>query len=380
MAGTDRVVIVGAGVSGLAIAHQLAPEYDVVVLEKNGIMSDTSSRASGVISLGLEPIPQRWKTTARGAFRDLDGKGVFSFTERETVRLHPASAADEIEEPGNSGEYLSREALLARYPDIFESLAGYTGGTIYDDTGMIDVLDYASTLKSQAEATGARIYRDHQVTDLRVEDDTVCGVTTEYGAIDADTVVYATGWRMRTQLQQYVQLPIQPLRWNAIVFETPTQLPKDLPMGSEPALRMYWRPLGDRGVLVGGNEHLVADPDNAPKAIEDEFRQRVIADVTSLLQPVQEGMIRREDCCPTADTATPDGRPIVDMPPEAPDGLIVATGFHGRGVMLSPITARAVRAIVTGETPEIPLAPLRVGRFADRSSEFAYQSHWDPEP
>lgn len=377
MPAADRVVIVGAGISGLAIAHQMAPDHEVIVLEKTGIMGDTSSRASGVISLGLEPVPPRWKTTALETFRELDGDGSFRFTERETIRLHPESAMTATHQQPDPDQYLDREALLAAYPDTFRDLSDYTGGEIYTDTGMVDVLEYAITLKSLAEAAGARIYRDHQVSGLRVDNDSVIGVTTEYGLIDAETVVYATGWRLRDQLREFVKVPIRPLRWNAIVMEPTESLPSGMPMGSEPALRMYWRPLTTGDLLVGGNEHLVQNPAEQPMAIDEQFRERVVSDLVPVFPGVEDGVIRQEDCCPTADTATPDGIPIVDRPNESPAGLVIATGFHGRGVMLSPITARAVRSLVTREPTEISLDPLRVDRFEDRSPEFEYRSHWE---
>lgn len=370
--GTDRVVVVGAGVSGLSIARELAADHDVVVLDAGGIAADTTSRASGMISLSLEPFDDDCESYAREAFRDLDGTGLFSFTERETVRLAPDG------EPGNApdgGRYLDREALLERYPDTFGELSAYAGGLVYDGTGYLDALDYAMTLKWLTESAGAGIYRDHTVEGVRVERGTVVGVDTEYGPIDADHVVYATGWRTRELLTDHVELPIRPLRWNAVVIE-PTEPLAGAPLGSDPRSRTYWRPTPQGNVLIGGNEHLLSDPAETEMGVDPTFREAVRERVAPLLLGVAEGTLRREDCCPTADTASPDGLPIVDAPSEAPEGLVVATGLHGRGVMLSPVVGRAVRSLVTDEPSPFPLAPFELDRFADRSPSFDYRSHW----
>lgn len=373
----ERVVVVGAGVSGLAVARELAPDHEVIVLDRGGVAADTSSRASGMISLALEPFPDEWARFARESFRDLDGRGVFSFSERETVRLVPVADADRRREsaPGD-GEYLPREELADRYFGTFGDLSGYDGGFVYDGTGYLDALDYAMTLKWAAERAGAAVFRDHAVTDLRVEDGAVVGVETEYGPIDADHVVYATGWRTRELLADHVELPVRPLRWNAVVVEPAEPLP-DAPMGSEPEMRIYWRPTPRGDVLVGGNEHLLSDPEATPMGVEASFRELVFEEVAPLLSGVEDGTVRREDCCPTADAASPDGLPIVDAPAEAPDGLVVVAGLHGRGVMLSPVTGRAVRSLVAGEPAPFPTAALRLERFDDRSADFAYRSHWD---
>lgn len=372
------VIVVGAGVSGLAIARQLAPDHDVLVLEKGGVAADTSSRASGVISLPLEPIPDEWTAVARSVFRRLDGQGIFSFHDRETVRLVPTDGAGrDADRVPDGGTFLSRSELVEEYSGVFDDLSAYDGGVRYDGTGYLDALDYAMTLKWLAERAGADVFRDHEVTDLRVTSGSVVGVDTEYGPIDADDVVVATGWRSREQLADYVELPVRPLRWNAVVVEPDAPLPEDCPMGSEPTMRAYWRPTSRGTVLVGGNEHLLDDPESAPMGVEESFRELALEGVAPLLQGVATGTIRREDCCPTADSASPDGLPIVDNPEEAPDGLAVVTGLHGRGVMLSPVVGWAVRSLVTDDRAPFPMAEFRLDRFDDRSADFEYRSHWE---
>lgn len=372
-----RVVVVGAGVSGLAVARELATDHEVIVLDKGGIAADTTSRASGVISLSLEPFPDEWSAFALETFRELDGQGVFSFTEREMVRLVPTQdAEDYVDRVPEGGTFHSRDELTDRYPGTFGDLSAYDGSLVYDGTGYIDVLDYAMTLKWAAERAGAGIYRDCEVTRLRVEENEVVGVETQRGSVDADRVVYATGWRTRDLVADYVELPVRPLRWNAVILESSNPRMEDAPMGSEPTMRVYWRPTRRGNVLVGGNEHLLDDPEKTPMGVQATFRDLVSDEVAPLLDGVDGDTILREDCCPTADSASPDGIPIVDAPAEAPDGLVVITGLHGRGVMLSPVTARAVRSLVTGMAPPFSIEEFRLDRFDDRSRDFEYVSHW----
>lgn len=378
----QRVVVVGAGVTGLAVARELAPDHDVIVLDAGGVAADTSSRASGVISLALEPFPEAWTEFVLGRMRALSGTGTFSFTEQPSVRLVPESEAERFtDEAPDGGTFLRPEGIDARFPGAFADLSGYAGGVAYDRTGFIDVGDYAATLKWAAEREGARIYRDHAVTGIRTagSDDgrRVTGVDTEFGSFDADHVVWATGWRSREQLSEFVDLPVRSMRWNAVIVRPDSPLPPVSPMGSEPATRTYWRPTRHGDVLIGGNEHLVDDPETTPPVVDDEFTEMVRERIAPLLPGVAEGQVVRKDCCPSADAASPDGLPIVDAPEEVPEGLVVACGMHGRGVMLSPLTGRTVRSLVTGESTPFPTGPLSLDRFDDRSADFDYRSHWD---
>jgi glycine oxidase len=57
---------------------------------------------------------------------------------------------------------------------------------------------------------------------------------------------------------------------------------------------------------------------------------------------------------------TPDNAPLIGER----DGLIWATGHHRNGVLLAPITALAVAAMVAGESPPEAVEPFAPARFA----------------
>jgi glycine oxidase len=62
---------------------------------------------------------------------------------------------------------------------------------------------------------------------------------------------------------------------------------------------------------------------------------------------------------------SPDNAPIVGRPAVGGvDGLVVATGHYRQGILLTPLTAAAVAAIVTGDEPPAAMAPFGPARFA----------------
>jgi glycine oxidase len=64
---------------------------------------------------------------------------------------------------------------------------------------------------------------------------------------------------------------------------------------------------------------------------------------------------------------TPDNVPVVG---EA-GGVIWAGGHHRNGVLLAPITARGVAALVAGEEPPDELSPCSPRRFAGAAEDLA---------
>jgi len=75
------------------------------------------------------------------------------------------------------------------------------------------------------------------------------------------------------------------------------------------------------------------------------------------------------------DAATPDTRPIIDA--VGPEGLVVATGFNGLGVMASPVVGPTVRERLTGESAPFTTEPFALSRFDSLSPEFEYVSTSD---
>jgi len=64
--------------------------------------------------------------------------------------------------------------------------------------------------------------------------------------------------------------------------------------------------------------------------------------------------------------ATPDNAPVVSPAPSSSkaDGLVVATGHYRNGILLTPITAAAVAAWVTGKEPPSEILPFEAARFS----------------
>jgi glycine/D-amino acid oxidase-like deaminating enzyme len=374
---TDRVAVVGGGVVGCAVARGLAADHDAVVLERGRVAGGATALAAGLVTVtpsysDVPAIPD----LANRFFRGYDGTGAFRYTERESVELVPPGRegearrrAERLAGDGVPVSFVERGTVAERHPRIDTS--GFVGAVVFEETGWVDPHAFTTTLRDDAVDRGAEFRTDTAVEALRVENGAVTGLETDAGTVEADTVVAAAGWRTPDLLAGVIELPVRPYRTQCIVVE-PDGDASDLPLGWLPDDHVYWRPEHGGDLLLGGWSFAEADPEGASGDEDEAFRRHVAELLPETFRGMESAVV--VDGWAGIDGATPDTRPIVDAPAEGPDGLVLATGFHGRGVMTAPVAARAVRALLTGEDAGFPLSTFALDRFDSRSREFEFVS------
>lgn len=362
------VVVVGSGIAGLSSAHELAGDHEVLVVDRDAVGQGTSSRASGLITCPLDyPDLPKWTRRAVDSYREFDGRGVFEFDERPYVR--PVNDPDyaEAARGRDDAEMLDPEAAMERYGHVLAS-PGNEGVAVYEDVGVCDVSDLLSTMKHACEKRGVDFRTDTAVTGVRTESGAVTGVETEFGGVDADTVVVAAGSGTTALLDEHVELPIRPFTWNAVYLDVDVDVAEWAP-GGDRERRIYWRPMPSGDFLVGREYQTFSDDPE----IDPEFEAMVAEDLPDFFAYDDYEVVRWEKC-PIADTTTPDARAIIDA--VGPDGLVVAAGFHGAGVMAGLAIGDVVRSHVAGEESSVEADAFALARFDSRSRDFEFATLW----
>lgn len=377
-----RVVVVGGGVIGCAIARELAPAHRVLVLERNEIASGATARAAGEVTMTPSYTDEpAIAAHANEFFRDYDGTGAFEYVETPSIELvfpdREASARARVKRLRDDGvdvSFLDAASLEERWPRL--DTTDYVGAVLHRDTGHLDPYTLTTTLQDDAADHGCRFMTGVTVTDVLVKGtpDTsrVTGVETDAGTVQADHVVMAAGWRTQTLLDDIIQLPVRPYRTQCLVLRPTIDLPPSFPMGWIPGEHVYFRPETNGDLLVGGWSFAEDEPERASRHADESFRDHVAELVPRLLRADES--LRFVDGWAGIDGATPDTRPIIDIPSDGPGGLVVATGFHGRGVMTAPVAGTLVRCLITGEAPPFPRDQFVLSRFEERSPDFEFYS------
>ncbi|ADD07470.1 FAD-dependent oxidoreductase (plasmid) [Natrialba magadii ATCC 43099] len=377
----DHVVIVGAGVAGCHAARNLAVDHEVTVLDRSGIAAEATGLSAGIIAptLFYSDAPDVARH-ANDFFREFDDSHGFTFTKRDRIDVMTEAEATEAQElasrlsdEGFPVAYRDSSAVTERYPQF--NLAEFAGAVMYEDTGWVDPYTYATALQSAARERGATFELDAEVTDLVSDGGDVSGVETASGTIEADAVVIAAGWRTSSLLPDGVDVQIRPYRTQVVVLEPEEQLSSEFPLGRVGSEHIYFRPEHNGDLLIGGGHYPIDDPASYTTDVDESFRLDIADFVPEFVDGFDDaGFVNG---WAGIDTASPDTRPIIDAPRDAPDGLLVAAGFNGLGIMTSPVVGPTVRERLTGESPSFSTDLFAADRFGDVSESFEYVSTSD---
>ena len=381
MTGAYDAVVVGAGIAGCMAARELAADRDVLVIDRSGVAAAATGRAAGLVAptLFFGDLPDVARH-ANAFVREFDGTGEFAFTHRDRLDLATAEERPDAEEVareralnGFPVSYLDAEAVRERYPAL--TMEGFTGAVEYRDTGWVDPYSYATALAGEATDRGATVETGRAATGLLVEDGAVAAIETDAGTVRTDEVVVAAGWHTRDLLADHLDVPVRPYRTQCVVLEPEEPLDESFPLVRIGSEHLYTRPEHNGDLLVGGMAELVDDPEGASTSADEAFRDQCAATVPDLFHGFDTAGV--VDDWAGVDTATPDARPIIDAPAEAPEGLVVATGFNGLGVMISPVVGPAVRELLGGASAPFSLSPFALDRFDHTGADFALRSTSD---
>lgn len=347
------VVIVGAGIMGLAIAYHLALRglTDVVILERGYIAEGASGRNGG-------GVRQQWstETNIRLMQRSVEHCRRFALDLgmnvwfRQSGYLFLARTPAEVERLERNVAVQNRCGLSTRMLEPKEALAvvpelditGILGAAFNPTDGILFPWPFLWGYAREATRMGAKLYTFTAVRGIELHDDHSYTVHTSRGAVRAARVVNAAGaWSAEVARMVGVELPTYPIR-HEICSSEPLK-PFLGPMVSELSTGLYVSQ-SMRGEIVGGvSIHGEAPTFSMGSRLRflSLYAQRLIR-LIPRLGPIK---VLRQWAGPY--DVSPDGNPILGEPSSRP-GFYLACGFVGHGFMMAPVVGELYAEWLTG--------------------------------
>lgn len=376
------VVVIGGGIIGAAIAYFLSRQKsDVILLEKNGIASGSSSACDGAVvmqtkkpgvhlKLALEshallnrmqdrlPVPVEFEQ---------NGGLIVMETEDEMTAMR--QFVKDQRRAGLEVELLDQKLLGTLAPHLSEHLIGATYSEL---DSKINPIALTLGFAAGAQQKGSKIITGTAVLDIEVEKRQIRSVVTAAGKIETRTVVNATGvYAAEIGRMLDIEIPIKPRRGQILVTEARPKILKQW-LGSANYIAAKFNPqLARKGEGAGG---VSIDQTQNGNILIGSTREFVGYDRRTTVEGLKQIASRAVRILPDLKHTnlirsfaglrpyTPDGLPILGKV-EKIKGFIMAAGHEGDGIALSAITGKLISELVLEGKTNIDLNSFNLNRF-----------------
>jgi glycine oxidase len=362
------VIVVGAGVIGLAIAYELCRRgARVLMLDPRGAGQGATQASAGMLTPHTEmhDLQPLWHLGVRsldlyeafvGSVREDSGVDV---EYRRCGSLHVATtdsqagdlrtAAERLRISGVTSELVDGPQAHDLEPHLEEDVVA---GLLVPAHGYVAAGSLARAMLEAATRRGARLEVgralsiSRQATGIRVE--------TLNEPLHAPWVVLAAGsWMSRVVVDGDPVIPVRPVRGQLLQLDWPAPPLSRIVWGPE----CYLVPWNNGALLVGATVEEAGFDERATTAGVRDLLEAACDTLPQAWQAAFAGV--RVGLRP----ATPDGLPVIGASAHVP-GVCYAAGHFRNGLLLAPLTAVLVAELVLGQPSDLDLAPFRPDRFA----------------
>jgi len=354
-----RVVVIGAGIQGLAVAYNLALRgvERVVVVDKTYLCGGASGRNGGGvraqwssetnIRLMRESIRLCEEFATKMRINVWFRQGGYLFLARSERMARLLSASTELQREHHLPTRMIDAADARKLAPELDT-SSVVAASYNPDDGVVFPWPFVWGYARECRRLGVELHTHTTVTRLETAGGRISGVVTDRGTIETAQVICAAGaWSPEITRTVGVELPSHPHRHE--ICSTEPLKPFLKPFIGDLESGLYFSQ-SMRGEIVGGISNA-----KVPSGLDQGSSLRFLALYSRALtrtMPILSGVrvLRQWSGCYDI---TPDGNPLVGEVDEMP-GLILISGFMGHGFMIAPIMGELLaKHLLHGEEREL---------------------------
>ena len=210
---------------------------------------------------------------------------------------------------------------------------------------------YITELAKHFVENGGRFVQA-EVRDLQKSNGQISLVETDQGPFECSRAVITAGiWSKELMQKLGLSVPLETERGYHVIFETPSQMPRNPMMIAFGKFAVNPMDMGLRcaGTVELGDHH--AGPSKAPIRLLHRFAKEAFPDLT--YSGTQEWMGFRP--------STPDSTPLIGEIGDT--GIYTGFGHQHVGLTAGPKTGRLIAQIISGNAPNIDMSPYSPARY-----------------
>ena len=381
MSRTPEVLVIGGGISGCAVALELAAQgASVTLVEEDQPGVGATGASAGMLAPQYEAhgpdaafhfgvackeaypafVERIQGLTAWDVGLRTDGMLVVnrSPSEEEEARRDLAFHAA----VGLKGEILNPEEARRIHGAVATDVHSWLW---LPQEAQVDSQRLAVGLADAVQAAGVSLVRGARVTTVTSREYRATGVRLADGReLQGGSVVLAAGaWSAEIDGLPRV-LPVRPVRGQMLRLAPLKPLPWTLVCDH---MGRYLVPRINRTVLIGSTMEEVGYDDR----VTEEGREFLAEAAASLIPALEDARI--VEAWAGLRPISADSRPVVGPDPEL-EGLFYATGQGRNGILFAPLVGRAVAELVLTGSTEVPWETFRIERFDGEATDAFVQA------
>jgi len=365
-----NIIIVGAGISGVSIAYNLAKKgvKDIHVVDKSYFTSGATGRCgAGVRSQWATPLNCLLAKKSIDFFEQAqhileydddiefkqEGYLILATTEKEALQFQAnVKLQNRLDIPS---KYLSKDEALKIVPHLNPD--AFIAATYCKIDGHLNPFKMTDAYMQAAKRLGVTFSFFEEVLDIHVENHQVIGVKTNKQIYETNIVINAAGGYSK-EIGDMAGIDIPVYSENHEILATEPIEKMQGPMVMSFSKNIYCQQVPHGSFLMGRSDPYVEKGHQIHSTWQ--FLDEMAKTATHIMPLL--GNLRVVRQWGGSYNMSPDRQPIISGTDEL-NGFYMACGFSGHGFMLAPMTGLLLAEMILNEPTSMDVTTLDIKRF-----------------